>query len=117
MTHEISVLEKISPATDRRLKEYLQHFGQRPEDLLGKRVLNVGAGRSNIGREIAEKYQVPCQVVNINIAYNPKTKGIRPSIWKVPRTLFPQNAIWTDAAYLPFQDNCFDLTLAQSAIS
>lgn len=99
----ISAREKISRPTERTLDWHEELFGFKAEELEGKKVLNVGAGDTDLEAELEERGIKPQLVANVDIGYSSKAKNI----------LFrglnaPQNAVAADMKELPFKEETFN---------
>lgn len=109
-----SLLERLSPVTNRTGGQYLDFAELRPRDLKGKLVLNAGAGESDLEKFLQEQ-RTKCRVINVGIGYvsqgGPK--------FRIPLPLFqpmtdkiPSRAVAADVKQLSFQDNTFDTAFA-----
>ncbi len=116
---QIPLLERMAIMTGRGAKEVLgSYIFLEPKYLENKRVLNVGAGRTNLEKDLLEKYGVRTNVTNIDLAYDPRRKSwYWYLIWKAPVSSFPKNAIQADMCSLPFSDDYFDISISTASLS
>lgn len=106
------IREKWSRTTGRGLEFYQQLLGLRLEELNGKRLLNIGAGKSNIGPELEAQDIHPAKVVNVDLAYNTEQQqGLRGMVTGKRMESLPDNAVAADMRNLPFSAESFDTIL------
>lgn len=117
MSKEISLLERMAVSTNRKLEYYLSKTEMDVEDLRNKKILNVGAGRTNLQRDLEMQGIRDAQVANIDLAYDPtrikKWTGGR----KISQEETPHNAIGADFKRIPFVDDSFDIAIASWSVS
>lgn len=103
-------LEVSSNITDRNLNEYCYYFGLSPEDLRGKKILDVGSGRKETFSKEAANYDAEVYSVSPSLKNwfaRKRTQGLffHDSRW-------PGRSVAARAHGLPFKDQSFDLVTA-----
>jgi ubiquinone/menaquinone biosynthesis C-methylase UbiE len=104
--------ERISRTTGRPLEFYEQFLGVTPTDFEGRKILNVGAGRSDINSELERRNIHPEVLINFDLAY--KDVGDGRGVFKrvagkaLHKEHIPLNAAAGDMKRLPFADNELD---------
>ncbi len=113
----LSFLEKIGPSTSRNLNTYLKATHLKADDLADKRILNLGAGLSNLEQDLLE-LGISSQVINLDINYISSRKYFWWNLlFKMRLDDFPNNAIRADMDKIPLKDKSVDLTFASSSMS
>lgn len=112
----LSFFERLMASSGRRGHFYLEHSGLKPEELDGKRILNAGAGGSDIELDLKKNYGVFCNVVNVDITYDHEREPSLLNFLRLPRENFPQNPVRADVKSLPFKDDSFDLAFASNLL-
>lgn len=108
----ITRAEEMSRTTGRSLEFYKQFLELTPSDFNGKKVLNVGAGRSDINSELEKEGVQPEMLINLDFAY--ENIGDSKGIFKVVsgkalhKEDIPLTAVAADMKQLPFTDNELD---------
>lgn len=96
---ETNISEIAVPVTDRNLPYYLEAFGLKAEELRGKTILNLGSGKSNLGREL-DKQGINAHVIDLDRAYKKGRKGI------------PAVLLAADMGKIPLKDGSVEIVFA-----
>ena len=116
MNREFSFLERVINSSNTGDLEYTLRSAQlEPADLQGKRILNIGAGKVDLQKELDQR-GIEAQVVNVDRAYNPLKRARKFFYWRVDRKEIPRPAIRGDFKKLPFRDGSFDIAFASQSV-
>lgn len=108
----ITKTERISRTTGRPLEFYEQFLGVGSAGFEGKKILNIGAGRSDLNGELERRNIHPEALINLDLAY--KDVGDGRGVFKrvagkaLHKEHIPPNATAGDMKRLPFADNELD---------
>lgn len=108
-SRRISIKEKLAPPSKFGLEDGLEHMGVSADFLSKKRIVNMGAGGDDWGKELRAK-NVEAQVVNIDLNYPRKFMG-------VAEMSTPQTAVRADILRLPLADESMDTVVSGRVLS
>jgi len=103
-----------SMITDRSLEEYCRYFNFTPEELKGKKILDIGSGKKETFSKEAAKYGA--EVVSISPELRRWYKRKRLKGWLISDSEWQRRSIAARAQKLPFKDNYFDIITAVYSI-
>ena len=129
--HILTETREGSIETGRTLGFYTQELFFEPELLQDKKILNLGSGSSNLGRDL-EKSKVGCEVVDLDFNFDPYlSKALKPVRTKVSQLINRymtgekkrktirkvmgtegRDMLQGDMVALPFPDHSFDFIFA-----
>lgn len=111
------ISETTSPLTDRDLMTYCKYFHLKPEDLEGKKILDIGSGKQERFSKEASLYNAA--VVSLNPAL--QEKGVREDVKadilnKDTLLEWRKKSVGGIAQELPFKDKSFDILTSLYAV-
>lgn len=102
-----SATEVRMVSTDRPVEFMLITTGKSPEELQGKKILNVGSGKTHYGLELTKRYGVvPKKVDNLDLKH-----ALQPPLRRVAGLLLGET-VGDIETLLPYPDDTFDLVYA-----
>ena len=104
--------EKASQVSDRSLEDYCNMFGFEPEDLAGKKILDVGSGRREKFSKQAAEYGAEVFSISPTLAEKQSRREAQ-SIYLIFRNpKWQRRSVAAQAQEIPFKDKSFDMVTA-----
>lgn len=111
------ISETASPLTDRDLETYCKYFHLKPEDLEGKKILDIGSGKQERFSKEARRYNA--DVVSLNPALQEESvrQGAKEDMFNNEALLeWRKKSVAGIAQELPFKDKSFDILTSLYAV-